>query len=44
MGTLGRTLKDVAVFSVLVLLFMFIFTLLGLELFANKARFKPDSG
>ena len=33
--TMGNTLKDVASFSFLLFVFTFIFTLLGLELFAN---------
>jgi Ion transport protein len=33
----------VAVFSILLFLFMFIFTLLGLELFANRALIDPDT-
>jgi Ion transport protein len=37
--TIGRTLKDVATFSVLLALFMFTYTLMGLELFGYKARF-----
>ena len=36
--TLGRTLADIATFSVLLFLCIFIFTLLGLELFANRAK------
>lgn len=37
--TLGHTLIDIATFSVLLFLSMFMFTLLGLELFGNKAKF-----
>lgn len=37
--TLGRTLVDIATFSILLFLSMFTFTLLGLELFANRAKF-----
>jgi len=37
--TLGRTLADVATFSILLFLFIFTFTLLGLELFAHRAKF-----
>jgi Ion transport protein len=36
--TLGRTLVDIATFSILLFLFIFTFTLLGLELFANRAK------
>ena len=37
--TLGRTLVDIATFSILLFLFIFTFTLLGLELFAERAKF-----
>jgi hypothetical protein len=37
--TLGRTLADIATFSILLFLVIFTFTLLGLELFAWKAKF-----
>ena len=33
------TIKDVSTFSLLLLMFMFIFTLLGMELFSHKVRF-----
>ena len=36
------TVKDVSTFSVLLLMFMFIFTLLGMELFGHKQRFLDD--
>ena len=36
------TMKDVSTFSVLLLMFMFIFTLLGMELFGHKVRFEDD--
>ena len=45
------TLKDVSTFSILLLMFMFIFTLLGMELFGHKVSFNdndlpvdPESG
>ena len=45
------TLKDVSTFTILLLMFMFIFTLLGMELFGHKIRFDdndlpvdPESG
>jgi hypothetical protein len=38
---MGHTLKDVASFSVLLLLFIFILTLLGMELFANQMKLHP---
>jgi Ion transport protein len=37
--TLGRTLVDIATFSILLFLFIFTFSLLGLELFAMRAKF-----
>jgi hypothetical protein len=37
--TLGRTLADIATFSILLFLVIFTFTLLGLELFAWRAKF-----
>ena len=37
------TLKAISTFSVLLLMFMFIFTLLGMELFGNKIRFLDDN-
>lgn len=41
--TIGRTLIDISTFSVLLFIFMFCFTLLGMELFAYKAKFDPDN-
>lgn len=38
---MAHTLKDVASFSVLLMLFMFILTLLGMELFAYKVKLDP---
>jgi len=38
------TLRDVANFAVLLLLFMFIFALVGMQLFANKLCFDPETG
>ena len=35
-------MKDIAFFSVLLVLFMFIMSLLGMELFANVCRKYPD--
>lgn len=37
------TIKDVSTFSVLLLMFMFIFTLLGMELFGHKVSFVDDT-
>ena len=36
------TMRDVSTFSILLLLFMFIFTLLGMELFGHNVRFIDD--
>ncbi len=41
--TMAKTLKDVATFSILLFLFIFIFTLLGMELFAFKVKFDRNS-
>ena len=41
--TLGRTLVDIATFSILLFLFIFIFSLLGLELFAYRAKFDEET-
>jgi hypothetical protein len=38
-----NTLKDVASFSILLFLFTYIFTLLGMELFAYRAKLDPDT-
>ena len=41
--TMGKSLIDISNFSVFLLIFMFIFTLLGLELFAYKAKINLDT-
>ncbi|TNV87903.1 hypothetical protein FGO68_gene16047 [Halteria grandinella] len=41
--TIGRTLNDIGTFSILMMLFMLSFSLLGMELFANKVRFDSDN-
>lgn len=45
--TIGNTMKDISNFSVLLFIFMFIYSLLGMELFAYKVKFddegKPQS-
>jgi hypothetical protein len=41
--TITTSFKDVSTFSILLFLFMYIYTLLGLELFAHKAKFTNDS-
>ena len=40
--TIGKTLKDVSNFSVLLFLFMFTYTLLGMDLFAYKVAFDDE--
>jgi len=42
--TILRTLKDVANFAVLLLLFMYIFSLIGMQFFANQLCFDPVTG
>jgi hypothetical protein len=38
---LGKTLADLGVFSILIFVFIFTFTLLGMELFGELAKFDP---
>lgn len=40
--TLGRTLRDVATFSILLFIIILVFSLLGLELFAYKVKFSGE--
>ncbi|CDW82905.1 voltage-gated ion channel superfamily [Stylonychia lemnae] len=40
--TIGRTFKDISTFSILLFLFMFIYSLLGMEIFAYKVKVLPD--
>jgi len=40
--TIGRTLKDINNFVVLLFLFIFVFALLGMEMFAFTAKFNSD--
>ena len=42
MITIFKCLQDVSYFSVLLLLFMFIYALIGMELYAYKLRFSGD--
>lgn len=42
LGAMSRSLKKIANFGVLLLLFMFIFALLGMELFANITLYDED--
>lgn len=37
------TIKDITYFSILMFLFLYIYTLLGLELFAYKAKFNDKN-
>ncbi len=41
--TISYTLKDISNFTVLLFLFIFVFSLLGMELFAHKVMFDSDS-
>ena len=41
--TMGSTLRDIASFSVLLFLFIFIFSLLGMELFAHKVKLNLET-
>lgn len=43
MNTIGRTFKDVSSFSMLLLMMMVTFSLLGMELFAWKVKFNEDN-
>lgn len=40
--TIGNTLKDISNFSVMLFIFMFIYSLLGMELFAYSVKFDAD--
>lgn len=42
--TIGNTMKDISNFSVLLFIFMFIYSLLGMELFAYKVKFDNETG
>jgi voltage-dependent calcium channel L type alpha-1D len=42
LSTMGKTLIDISSFSVVLFLFMFIYSILGMELFAYKAKFLGD--
>lgn len=39
---MGKTLEDISSFTVVLFLFMFIYSVLGMELFAYKAKFLND--
>ena len=40
--TIWKTLIDVSAFSIILFLFMFIYSILGMELFAYNAKFDAD--
>ena len=40
--TMGRTIVEISTFTIIVFLFMFIYTMLGLELFAYRAKFNSN--
>lgn len=40
--TIGQTLKDISTFSILLFLFIFTFTILGMETFGHKAAFNSS--
>ena len=42
-STMGKTLIEISAFSVVLFLFMFIYSILGMEMFAYKAKY-DDSG
>ena len=39
---IGKTIKDISNFTVLLFLFIFTYAMLGMELFAYKIRFDED--
>ena len=39
-----KTLGDIGYFAMLLILFMYIYSLVGMQFFANRMRFDPDSG
>ena len=41
--TIGKTVKDISNFSVLLLLFMFTYALLGMELFSHKIKYNDEN-
>lgn len=41
--TIAATLNDISIFSILLLLFMFTFSLLGMDLFGHKAKFNSEN-
>ncbi len=42
LSTIYVTLKDISTFLLLLIMFMFIFTLLGMELFGHKVKFDEN--
>lgn len=43
MKTILKTLKDVGTFSILLFIFIFSFSLLGMEIFAYRVRYNADN-
>ena len=39
-----KTLNDIGYFAMLLVLFMYIYSLVGMQFFANRMRFDPDNG
>ena len=44
LAAMVRTVYDIANFAVLLVLFMYIMALIGMQFFANEMRFNPDTG
>lgn len=42
LGKIGDSLKDISYFTILLVLYMYIMALLGMELFANLARYDKE--
>lgn len=42
LATMGKTLKEISAFTVVLFLFMFIYSILGMEMFAYKAKYDAD--
>jgi Ion transport protein len=40
--TIWKTMLDIASFSIILVLFIYIYSILGMELFAGRAKFRPD--
>lgn len=44
LSTMAKTVAEIGNFAVLLLLFMYIYSLVGMQFFANEMRFNPDTG